>query len=112
VLRSTVHVSDLPRRLGRRRRPGPAPARRAPSAAQFAHDTRKPIVVVDEDTVLSLVERTRTCRVSTARDGGEALVILSSAEPVEPPPTDYLMPVHDRRRDREPRYARSASCRR
>ena len=32
-------------------------------------------------------------KVTTARDGGEALVILASAEPVHLLLTDYLMPV-------------------
>jgi two-component system cell cycle sensor histidine kinase/response regulator CckA len=72
----------------------PAPESAAPSR-DLAGDARKHIVVVDDDTLtLSLVERTLTgYRVSTARDGGEALAILSTKDPVHLLLTDYLMPV-------------------
>jgi CheY-like chemotaxis protein len=67
----------------------------ATASAQLAGDHRKHIVVVDDDTLtLNLVERTLSdYKVTTARDGGEALVILASAEPVHLLLTDYLMPV-------------------
>jgi two-component system cell cycle sensor histidine kinase/response regulator CckA len=67
----------------------------ATASAQLTGDRRKHIVVVDDDTLtLSLVERTLSdYRVSTARDGSEALVILLSTEPVHLLLTDYLMPV-------------------
>ena len=71
-----------------------APESAAPSR-DLAGDDRKHIVVVDDDTLtLSLIARTLTdYRVSTARDGGEALVILSTTDPVHLLITDYLMPV-------------------
>jgi CheY-like chemotaxis protein len=61
----------------------------------MAGDHRKHVVVVDDDNVtLELVERTlSTYRVSTARDGREALAILSTAEPVDLLLTDYMMPM-------------------
>ena len=65
----------------------------APSRA-LARDIRKHIVVVDDDTLtLSLVERTlRDYRLSIVRNGGEALEILSTSDPVNLLLTDYLMP--------------------
>jgi DNA-binding NtrC family response regulator len=62
---------------------------------QFVGDTRKHIVVVDDDMLtLDLVERALAgYRISTARDGAEALAILSTAEPVDLLLTDYLMPL-------------------
>ena len=52
-------------------------------------------MVVDDDTLmLSMVERMLSdYRVSTARDGSEALMILSGNDPVHLLVTDYLMPV-------------------
>jgi len=72
----------------------PTPAAAAPSQP-LAADNRKHIVVVDDDTLLlTVVERgLPDYRVSTARDGGEALAILSAADPVHLLLTDYLMPV-------------------
>ena len=72
----------------------PSPAAAAPSR-DLAGDARKHVVVVDDDMLtLSLVERMLSgYRVSTARDGREALVILSSRDPVHLLLTDYLMPV-------------------
>ena len=72
----------------------PVPAGATPSPPPTA-DLRKHIVVVDDDTrTLNLVERTLSdYRVSTARDGGEALAILSTSQPVHLLLTDYLMPV-------------------
>ena len=74
--------------------PLPSTAAAAPSR-DLAGDDRKHIVVVDDDTLtLSLIERTLTgYRVSTARDGGEALLILSTSDPDHLLLTDYLMPV-------------------
>ena len=71
-----------------------ARAAAAPSEA-LAADTRKHIVVVDDDTLmLSMMERMLSSyRVSTARDGSEALTILSGDDPVHLLVTDYLMPV-------------------
>ena len=72
----------------------PAPEAAAPSR-ELAGDARKHVVVVDDDTLtLNLVERTLSdYRVSTARDGAEALAILSTSDPVHLLLTDYLMPV-------------------
>jgi CheY-like chemotaxis protein len=53
------------------------------------------VLVVDDDpATLSLVERILAdYRVSTARDGSEALAILCGARPVDLLITDFLMPV-------------------
>jgi hypothetical protein len=58
-------------------------------------DHRKHIVVVDDDTLmLQVVERALSdYRVSTARDGSEAVALLSHTDPVHLLVTDYLMPV-------------------
>jgi DNA-binding NtrC family response regulator len=65
-----------------------------PGTRVAASDARKHVLVVDDDMLmLSVVERTLAAyRVSTARDGHEALVVLSGAEPVDLLITDYLMP--------------------
>lgn len=54
----------------------------------------KQILVVDDDALmLSIVERAlKGYRVTTARDGHEALVVLSSDQHVDLLITDYLMP--------------------
>ena len=72
----------------------PKPEAAAPSR-ELVGDARKHVVVVDDDTLtLSLIERTlRDYRVSTARDGSEALMILSTSDHVHLLLTDYLMPV-------------------
>jgi hypothetical protein len=67
----------------------------APTPPQLPAGHRKHIVVVDDDTLLlQVVERALwDYRVSTARDGSEAITILSGIDPVHLLVTDYLMPV-------------------
>lgn len=65
-----------------------------PAAAPDKDDLRKHVFVADDDTLmLSIVERALfDYRVSTARDGHEALAALASDERVDLLITDYLMP--------------------
>ena len=69
----------------------PAPAAASPPGT----DRRKHILVVDDDTLmLQVVARALSdYRVSTARDGSEAVAILAATAPVHLLVTDYLMPV-------------------
>jgi CheY-like chemotaxis protein len=64
-------------------------------APQSNPNGRRHVLVVDDDTnTLALVERTLVdCRVTRARDGGEALAILATDATVDLLLTDYLMPV-------------------
>ena len=62
---------------------------------RIANDERPHVLVVDDDVnILALIERALAdYRVSTARDGPEALAILSARAPVHLMLTDYLMPL-------------------
>ena len=66
----------------------------APAPVPTASGSHKHVLVVDDDTsVLSIVERTLSdYRVSTARDGAEALAILCAQNRIDLLITDYLMP--------------------
>src|SRR3989442_11466136 len=67
----------------------------APAPVPTASGSHKHVLVVDDDTsVLSIVERTLSdYRVSTARDGAEALAILCAQNRIDLLITDYLMPA-------------------
>lgn len=70
-------------------------AARPPVERGSEPDLCQHVLVADDDTsTLSIVERVLSdYRVSTARDGGEALALLSTTERVDLLITDYLMPV-------------------
>ena len=67
----------------------------APTPRQPPADHRKHIVVVDDDTLMLqwVVRALSDYRVSTARDGSEAVAMLAGDDPVHLLVTDYLMPV-------------------
>jgi CheY-like chemotaxis protein len=73
---------------------GIPPKATPPAPVERGSDSRQHVLVVDDDTLtLSLVERTLTdYRISTARDGWEALLVLSTSDPVDLLITDYMMP--------------------
>jgi CheY-like chemotaxis protein len=72
--------------------PEPSPA---PAVVEPLSSSRKHVLVVDDDAfVVSLVERAlEDYRISTARDGSEALARLGTTEWIDLLITDYLMPV-------------------
>ena len=74
--------------------PVPPPLTAGPDTS-VANDQRRHVLVVDDDVnTLGMIERVLAdYRVSTARDGLEALAILSANDAVHLLLTDYLMPV-------------------
>jgi len=72
----------------------PQAAPQEPLEPEVTSDPRQHVLVVDDDSsTLSIVERVLAkYRVSTARDGSEALAFLSTVGRVDLLITDYLMP--------------------